>query len=420
MSGNASGDARESARERSRLSERSRVPGAESSGSLDGMSEVSGRLERNEMRPSSGLGRERGSASGSAEGAGENVLKRKREVSGEQQDGDEAGNERMADTQSPPHKRLQQAQTQTQESEPSDENTQEDPTRPDATPIQGERDACNDQGEDEGKLQITIDSTGIAQVSIGSGPDNQGQFAFINETAPLSRPSSDHASDHDFSNTPIPSTVREEIISAAASGSTSRPRKKPFSLLIALCRNNDLLLHFVSYLPIPSLISLYAISKTFHFLFNRHHTAFIMSSMRTWAPNADTIYPWRCYKSLCTNDPQLRQKMKYRGLDEEEAIFRLGRRGRDLRDVPTLRWLQMVTWRQGVCKDIMVMLATKGLRCPPGTLDAVKVSCPNLTPSDNMLTHYHSECGSSWISPSTPSASLSCTAPLTSATTLSS
>ena len=45
----------------------------------------------------------------------------------------------------------------------------------------------------------------------------------------------------------------------------------------------------------------------------------------------------------------------------------------DLRDVPSLRWLQMVIWREGVCRDMLIQLATQGLLCPPGTLNSIKV-----------------------------------------------
>ncbi|KAH9842154.1 hypothetical protein Tdes44962_MAKER01532 [Teratosphaeria destructans] len=143
------------------------------------------------------------------------------------------------------------------------------------------------------------------------------------------------------------------------------PADEAFSVLNGFLRHGDLLLLLASYLNIPSLISLYSISKPFHAVFNRHFTAFIVACMRTWAPNADKIWPWRCYQSLCIKDPNLRQKSSFAN-KEVETI------GQDLRDVPSLRWLQMVVWRQGVCKDMLIQLATKGLRCPPGTLDAVK------------------------------------------------
>lgn len=153
---------------------------------------------------------------------------------------------------------------------------------------------------------------------------------------------------------------------------SSRPatsQRKNFSLLHSICRHNELLLLLVSYLTLPSLISLYAISKPFHHLFNRHHTAFILSSMRTWAPGSDKVYPWRCYQSLCVKDPSLQQKVRLVGKEDQ-----VRKKWDDLRDVPSLRWLQMVVWREGVCKDMMIQLAIKGLKCPSGTLDSVKVS----------------------------------------------
>nr|POE72822.1 hypothetical protein CFP56_30761 [Quercus suber] len=151
---------------------------------------------------------------------------------------------------------------------------------------------------------------------------------------------------------------------------TGAAKERKFSLLLAFCTRNDLVLELVSYLPFQSLLMLYSTSRFFHALFNRHHTAFIIANMRTWAPDADRIYPWRCYKALCLKDPVSRQKKRYQGLPATE--LHLKEEFEDLRDVPSLRWLQMVIWRQGVCKDMLIQLATKGLRCPPGTLDAMK------------------------------------------------
>ena len=90
--------------------------------------------------------------------------------------------------------------------------------------------------------------------------------------------------------------------------------------------------------------------------------------MRTWAPRADKIYPWRCYKSLCVKDPVLRQKLRLQGKEAEMKV-----KHSDLRDVPSLKWLQMVVWREGVTKDMLIQLASNGLRCPFGTHDAIKV-----------------------------------------------
>ena len=159
----------------------------------------------------------------------------------------------------------------------------------------------------------------------------------------------------------------EELINLPFMNLQDAPRQRKFSLIHSICRDNAILMHFVSFLNLPSLISLYAISKPFHYLFNRHHTAFILSNMRTWAPNADRIYPWRCYKSLCVKDPSKLRKARLEGEEDEVT-----KKWNDLRDVPSLRWLQMVVWREGVCRDMLVQLATNGLRLPWGTLESVK------------------------------------------------
>lgn len=160
-------------------------------------------------------------------------------------------------------------------------------------------------------------------------------------------------------------------LSALASPSTLvRPKTHPplaFSLLSAFCKHNQLLLHLTSFLTIPALTSLYAISKVFHHQMNCHHTSFIMAVVRTWAPGSESVYPWRCYKSLCIKDPRLRQKSKWIGREAH-----MTEPHQDLRDIPSLRWLQMVIYRHGVCKDMLMQLASYGHRCPRGTLDALK------------------------------------------------
>lgn len=147
----------------------------------------------------------------------------------------------------------------------------------------------------------------------------------------------------------------------------AQERKKVFSLLGAFVRDNSLLLALTSYLDVPSIISLYAISKSFHLSFNRHTTAFVLSSMRTWAPGADMIFPWRCYRSLCIGDPIKRQKAIPKTFEAE-----VDRLKDNSRDVPSLRWLQMVVWREAISADMLMQLNSKALRNPRGTHDAVK------------------------------------------------
>ncbi|OQO15189.1 hypothetical protein B0A48_00572 [Cryoendolithus antarcticus] len=166
---------------------------------------------------------------------------------------------------------------------------------------------------------------------------------------------------------PIAYTVPMDMLFAKSRKSAPTPKPVLFNLLDALCQHNDLMLLLTSYLNIPALIHLYAMHKPFHHTFNCHHTAYILAIMRTWAPNADRIFPWRTYQRLCVKDPRQRQKSRLLGKEG-----RVRYQHEDLRDVPSLRWLQMVIYREGVCRDIIITLAQKGLRCPYSTSVSLK------------------------------------------------
>lgn len=151
--------------------------------------------------------------------------------------------------------------------------------------------------------------------------------------------------------------------------------KKKFSMLDAFVRDDTLCMLLVSYLPAASVIDLYAISKYFHYKFNKEATAFIMASVRTWAPGAEFIFPWRCFRRLCIKDPVKRQKasaVKERGGPDAEADYEQLAEGS--RDVPSLRWLQMVIFRNHVCKDMIISLAARSLRNDPAIMDTVQVN----------------------------------------------
>ncbi|QIX01579.1 hypothetical protein AMS68_007096 [Peltaster fructicola] len=140
-----------------------------------------------------------------------------------------------------------------------------------------------------------------------------------------------------------------------------------FSMMEGLNDYPDLLIMLIRYLDIPTLISLYAIDKRFHFLLNSNHVAYIRASLRTWAPDSEVIFPWRCYRSLCIKDPIHRVMSRWEG-KEDQTVGQFEAR----REVPSLRWLQMVVYRHGVCKDILFQLALQGLYCPRKTSVALK------------------------------------------------
>ncbi|CAK1366129.1 unnamed protein product [Cercospora beticola] len=157
------------------------------------------------------------------------------------------------------------------------------------------------------------------------------------------------------------------VIGTSTTPAAQQTKRKDFSLLGAFVDDSSLIITLVSYLDIPSLISWYAIDKKFHWYYNKNYTAFILASVRTWSPGAELIFPWRHYADLCIKDPIKRQKAKSDHLGPDIAQMNLFSR-----DVPSLRWLQMVVWREGVVKDIFIQLATRALRVPPKTRDAMK------------------------------------------------
>ncbi|EME82230.1 uncharacterized protein MYCFIDRAFT_83526 [Pseudocercospora fijiensis CIRAD86] len=239
------------------------------------------------------------------------------------------------------------------------------PIPPDAPPSKRTR--------TEKKIEIEYDSSGTPRIR-----ETPTTPTVLSPFLTSARPSSAYAPTPS-SGFPLPSALPSAAFesgqallalrglqSPTAQAPAIRP-KKSFGLIDAFIADSSLCILLVGYLDVPSLISLYAISKKFHYYFNKNATGFILSSMRTWAPGADELFPWRCYESLCIKDPIKRQKAKALvfGADVERLnLFS--------RDVPSLRWLQMVVWREGVVKDIMTQLVTKGLRTPRGSRDAIK------------------------------------------------
>ena len=161
---------------------------------------------------------------------------------------------------------------------------------------------------------------------------------------------------------------------------------KDFNLLEAMTGDDALFHGLLSCLPLPSLIDLYAISKTFYLSFNRNATGSILTSVRTWSPDAETLFPWRCYRELCIKDPILRQKGKLRECGGNNNLSCPPPRVEDdkgeenpawliqnSRDVPSLRWLQMVVWRHGVAQDIVDTLNAKCIITSGELVETIKV-----------------------------------------------
>lgn len=134
---------------------------------------------------------------------------------------------------------------------------------------------------------------------------------------------------------------------------------KPFQMLTEFMKRPELILNLTKVMHPASLIDLYAISKPFHFIMNSHYTTYIKNNMDYHAPGSNLIFPWRCYGRLTIKDPGWRLK-------------NASNPAAGARDVPSLRWLQMVVYREEVVRDILIALSKYGLLLPHDIQKAVK------------------------------------------------
>ncbi len=150
------------------------------------------------------------------------------------------------------------------------------------------------------------------------------------------------------------------------SSSESEPRR--FSIFNALLKYPELTLELSKQLDIEDLISLYAISKEFHFLVNGRFTAMILGQSNAKASESSKTFIFRCYKSLCMRDPA--RRMNQTKPDE-------------LRFIPSFRWLRMILFREAVVDDILGSLAAEGHRLPKRTRLTIKKIWFTIDISDN-------------------------------------
>ena len=132
---------------------------------------------------------------------------------------------------------------------------------------------------------------------------------------------------------------------------------RAFSIFNGLLKHPELTLEFSKQLDIEDLISLYAISKEFHFLVNGRFTAMILGQSNAKASESSKTFIFRCYKSLCMRDPARRP-------NETKPD--------ELRFIPSFRWLRMILFREAVVDDILRSLAAEGHRVPKRTRLTIK------------------------------------------------
>ncbi|OKL64389.1 hypothetical protein UA08_00400 [Talaromyces atroroseus] len=121
-----------------------------------------------------------------------------------------------------------------------------------------------------------------------------------------------------------------------------------FTAFQGIIRHAHIIFHFANCLDIDDLIALYSISKDFHDIIDSAMTAVILAKAMQHAPTAATIFPFRCYRKLCIDDPLVE-------LDRSRGHSRL---------VPSFRWLRMVCWREQVAKKTFWLFNNEGLWLP--------------------------------------------------------
>lgn len=136
---------------------------------------------------------------------------------------------------------------------------------------------------------------------------------------------------------------------------------KRFNIVSEMIKLPILALHLAKQMRIQELIALYSISKDFHNIVNDRFTSVVMAQALARAPESARIFPFRCYRKLCTPDPGIRQ----------HPIAARAAAG-ELRTVPSFRWLQMVCFREMVCHQILVILAEDGIPLPFQCIRAMK------------------------------------------------
>lgn len=141
-----------------------------------------------------------------------------------------------------------------------------------------------------------------------------------------------------------------------------------FSVFNALLNYPELILEMTKHLDIEDLISLYAISKAFHFLANGRFTALILGQSVGKAAESSRTFIHRCYRNLCIRDPARRMKESKAG---------------QIRFIPSFRWLRMILFRETTVDNILRSLLLEGHRMPRRSTLVLKKLWFTLDISDN-------------------------------------
>ncbi|WEW56146.1 hypothetical protein PRK78_001581 [Emydomyces testavorans] len=158
---------------------------------------------------------------------------------------------------------------------------------------------------------------------------------------------------------PSPSLEHFSIMKLSRTASECGPARvcrhseSRFSIFQELLKRPELIINLASHLRVQELLILYRISKPFHSIINQRFTTVILSQAMRRAPESARIFPFRCYSSLCIDDPGQRP----------HPVAQLAATGQH-RKVPSFRWLLMLCFREMVCHEIRMIMAEDGTPLP--------------------------------------------------------
>ncbi|KAH7264165.1 hypothetical protein B0J15DRAFT_443620 [Fusarium solani] len=130
------------------------------------------------------------------------------------------------------------------------------------------------------------------------------------------------------------------------------PMRSGMDLITALCKNLELAIELGKHLRGEDILNLYIACRGFREALDGHMLSSIREWIRSRAPEAGRLFPWRSVAKFLVPDPAKRSSS---GTDKTPGGVRL---------IPGMKYLQMILGRDRYCRQILAVMARMGLRVP--------------------------------------------------------
>lgn len=128
--------------------------------------------------------------------------------------------------------------------------------------------------------------------------------------------------------------------------------KSGMDLITTLCKNLELAIELGKHLRGEDILNLYIACRGFREALDGHMLSSIREWIRSRAPEAGRLFPWRSVAKFLVPDPAKRSSS---GTDKTPGGVRL---------IPGMKYLQMILGRDRYCRQILAVMARMGLRVP--------------------------------------------------------